>query len=317
MPNALITGVTGQDGSLLAELLVEKGYDVYGLVRPERARAAERDLPADSITVLSGDLANADELRAALEEAQPDEVYNCAGITTLAAAAADPGHTHLVNGVAPLVMLDALAGMGARSVRFCQASSSQVFGPPDGRPRDENTVAAPHNDYARAKAFADDGIRVRRRVRGDFACSAILFNHESPRRSPAFVTRTVSLGVARIKAGLDTELRLRSLAAARDWGYAGDYVAAMWTMLQQEAARDFVIASGQCRTVRELVEVAFDVVGLRDWERYVRVDEGNHLEACSPGDATLARSDLGWSPRVSFKQMIEMMVEHDVANISR
>lgn len=311
MPRALITGIAGQDGSYLAELLAQKDYELYGLVRPGRVNDERvRGLRAIA-TLMDGDLADTNELLRAIEAARPDEVYNFAGITTLEAAAQDPEYTQRINAAAPLQILDALHELGA-DVKFCQASSTQVFGPPDGKPRDENAPVRPHNAYARAKAFVDASLRQRRTERGIFACSALLSNHESPRRPETFVSRKISLGVARIAKDVEPDLRLRSLDSARDWGYAADYVAAMHLMLQQEQPRDFVIASGVCHTVREMTAVAFAVAGIDDWEPYVVLEGPPEDRLCSPGDSAAARKDLGWRPRVGFEHLVTMMVEHDL-----
>lgn len=304
--SALITGITGQDGHYLAELLDGHGYEVAGIVRDANQEAA-RDLRGLA-SLVTGDMRDRRFIHDAIERFQPDEIYNLAAISSLEEADADPEGTALVNGRVPSVILDVIAGS---EIRFCQASSSQIFGPPDGTPRDETTPVAPANPYAVAKAQAQVAVR-EAREEGTFAASAILFNHESPRRTPRFVSRRITMAVASIAAGNARELRLWNLASSRDWGFAGDYARAMWMMLQHDEPDDYVIATGRLHTVEEFVRLAFSAIGITGWEPFV-VIEGGDAEIGSPGAPVKAERTLGWNREVSFEELVRLMVEHDVA----
>ena len=307
---ALITGITGQDGRYLTELLASKGYRIHGVIRAS-TRLSDSDGLRDLAVLEVVDLTDDDATAGLLQAVQPDEIYNLAAISSLEESDADPGGTAEVNAGVPIRLLKAIAAAGAhRETRFCQASSSQIFGPPDGRPRDETTPVRPANPYATAKATAQEAIRRSREEAGVFACSAILFNHESPRRSPRFVSRKISMGVARIAAGVAGELRLWNLDSSRDWGFAGDYVRAMWLMTQHHSADDFVVASGTSHRVRDFAAAAFAAAGIEEWEPLV-VAEGGGAEVGSPGDFTKAQRALGWRPEVSFEDLVAMMVDHD------
>lgn len=311
MPTALITGIAGQDGSYLAEFVARKGYRVVGVVRPERIGDQSLDWLREIAELVPGDLSDPPAIRALARSVAPDEIYNLAGVTTLAQASRNPVTNHAVNEAAALALIEVVCEADRGAIRFCQASSSQIFGPPDGRPRDERTPLQPHNDYAFAKAAVTREVR-RRREEGWFLCSAILFNHESPRRRPDFVTRRVSQAVARIAAGRQDHVELGSLRAARDWSFAGDVVEAMWMMLQADQPDDYVVASGVCRTVEDLAREAFGVIGISNWEDFVVAGPPSSDDACSPGNARLARTRLGWQPRVGFSELVRMMVDHDV-----
>lgn len=313
---ALITGITGQDGRYLAELLAMKNYAIHGTVRPGRNRSIPNEL-TDRASIHIVDLVANDALPGLLQELQPDEVYNLAAISSLEESDADPHGTQVVNGDVPIRILDAIERSGAqRETRFCQASSSQIFGPPDGAPRDETTAIQPKNAYAAAKARAQEAIAIARRERSVFGSSAILFNHESPLRSPRFVSRKISAGVALIAAGKAQELELWNLESSRDWGFAGDYVRAMWLMLQQDEPDDFVIATGATHTVGDFVTAAFDAVGITDWERFI-VSRNESPEVGSPGNPVKAETTLGWSPETSFESLVSTMVEHDQDLLNR
>ena len=313
MPTALITGINGQDGRYLTELLVDKGYSVHGVTR-DSARRSLDDLRSMA-TMVEVDLSSDSAIRRLIEDVQPDEIYNLAAVSSLEEAEADPIGTADLNGSTPGRFLEAIIGMGAeRHTRFCQASSSQIFGPPDGSLRDEQTPIRPHNVYAEAKAKAQLTVARARTENGVFATAAILFNHESPRRSTRFVSRKISTGVARIAAGFDSAVQLRNLGSSRDWGFAGDYVNAMWLMLQQDSPDDYVIASGALHTVEDFVREAFTTVGISDWGRFV-VTAGDAVEIGSAGDPRKATSELGWSPRVSFGELVTLMVEHDLSRL--
>ncbi len=318
MPRAFITGITGQDGQHLAEFLHGRGYDVYGMVKgqnnPRMVQVLE-EMPF--IEPVPGDLADLPSLVAALERAQPDEVYNLGAISFVALSFNQAELTANITGLGVLRMLEAIRMVGGSEsrIRFYQASSSEMFGKVRETPQTELTPFHPRSPYGCAKVFGHDLTVNYRESYGLFACSGILFNHEGPRRGIEFVTRKVTNAVARIKLGLQHELVLGTLDTKRDWGFAGDYVKAMWLMLQQDQPDDFVIATGETHTIRELVERAFGEVGIEDWERYVRQDAKFMRPAevdLLIGDATKARTQLGWEPEVDFGQLVKMMVAHDL-----
>lgn len=315
---ALITGITGQDGSYLAEFLLAQGYEVHGLVRRTSLQGLDRiQHLLGRITLHPGDLCDQASLLRALQAAQPHEVYNLAAQSWVPGSWAAPVATAEVTALGVLRMLEAVRTVNP-AIRFYQASSSEMFGlPVPGQSmQNEQTRFWPRSPYGAAKVFGHQITVNYRESYGIFACSGILFNHESPRRGVEFVTRKVTRAAARIKLGLDRDLRLGNLDARRDWGFAGDYVRAMWLMLQQDEPDDYVVATGQSHTVRELVELAFARLGL-DPAAHVRVDpallrpaEVEHL--C--GDASKARTRLGWQPTVDFCGLVAMMVEADLAN---
>lgn len=311
---ALITGITGQDGSYLAELLLSKGYQVHGLTRRLSSPNTERIghlLPR--IEMHDADLLDQMSLVRILDSVRPHEVYNLAAQSFVPTSWQQPILTGDVTGLGVTRMLDAIR-MIDPEIRFYQASSSEMYGKVQAEPQSEQTPFWPRSPYAVAKVYGHWATVNYRESYGLYACSGILFNHESPRRGLEFVTRKITHGAARIKLGLATELRLGNLDAQRDWGFAGDYVLAMWQMLQQEEPNDFVVATGKKHTVREFVEIAFARVGL-DPQQYVKIDpkffrpaEVNTLL----GDATRAREAFGWQPRVGFQELIEMMVDADL-----
>ncbi len=317
MPKALITGVTGQDGSYLAEFLLEKNYEVFGLVRSTSLGTFERiDHLLDRITLVEGDMLDDGSLIRALKSSQPDEVYNLAAHSFVQRSFGQPVFTADVNALGVARILDAIRETSP-SVRFYQASTSEMFGNTNESFQNEDTLLVPASPYAVAKVFGHLLTQNYRRAYGLFACSGILFNHESPRRGLHFVTRKVTDGVARISLGLAETLKLGNLDARRDWGFAGDYVRAMWLMLQQDKPRDFVIATGVNHSVRDLCELAFGLVNL-DYRDHVVVDEVNLRPSDVPdlrGDASRAREVLGWEPTVQFEELIQMMVEADVARL--
>jgi len=311
---ALITGITGQDGSYLAELLLEKGYEVFGLTRRLSAVNYWRlDHMLDRLTLIPGDLLDQLSLIRAIERVQPHELYNLGAMSFVPASWEQPLLTGEFNAQGVTRVLEAIRVVDPH-IRLYQASSSEMFGKVREVPQRETTPFYPRSPYGVSKVFAHY-ITVNYRESYDlFAVSGILFNHESPRRGLEFVTRKVSDGVAQIALGLATELRLGNLNAHRDWGFAGDYVRAMWQMLQQSTADDYVIATGESHSVRELVEIAFAHVGL-DWRKYVVEDpaflrpaEVEHLI----GDATKAHTTLGWKPTVDFTGLVKMMVDEDM-----
>lgn len=316
---ALITGITGQDGSYLAEFLLEQGYEVYGLVRRSSTVNFERIAHIqDRITLLPGDLMDQNSLLLALQQSDPHEVYNLAAQSFVQTSWNQPILTGDVTALGVTRMLEAIRVYNPR-IRFYQASSSEMFGKVQEVPQRETTPFYPRSPYGVAKVYGH-WITVNYRESYDlFAVSGILFNHESPRRGLEFVTRKVSYGVARIKLGLARELRLGNLEARRDWGYAGDYVRAMWLMLQQDTPRDYVVATGETHSVRELVEIAFDYVGL-DWRDYV-VQDPRFMRPAEVdllvGDASRARAELGWEPTVRFEELVRMMVEADLERLQR
>jgi GDPmannose 4,6-dehydratase len=319
MKTALITGITGQDGSYLAELLLEKGYRVYGLVRRSSTVTFERiQHIQDRLELLSADLTDQNSLFYALEECKPDEVYNLAAQSFVQTSWTQPVLTGDVTGLGVTRMLEAIRIYDReRRIRFYQASSSEMFGKVMAVPQDEDTPFYPRSPYGVAKVYGHWATVNYRESYGMFAVSGILFNHESPRRGLEFVTRKVTDAAARIKLGLSDELRLGNLDAQRDWGFAGDYVRAMWLMLQHERPEDFVVATGQTHTVQKLVETAFAAVDL-DWRPYVKQDPRFMRPAevdLLVGDPTRAKTELGWVPEVDFDQLVRMMVDADLERL--
>jgi len=315
---AIITGITGQDGSYLAELLLEKGYEVFGVVRRLSAPNSWRiDHLAGRVTLCPGDLLDQLSLLRLLEEHKPDEFYNLAAMSFVPASWDTPLLTGEFNAQGVTRVLDAIRTVSPKT-RFYQASSSEMFGKVREIPQTEMTPFYPRSPYGVTKVFGHYITVNYRESYGMFAVSGILFNHESPRRGLEFVTRKISDGVARIKQGLADSLSLGNLDAQRDWGFAGDYVRAMWLMLQQPEADDFVIATGVSHTVRECVEIAFARVGL-DWKKYVKTDPKFIRPAevdLLIGDPAKARRTLGWEQKVDFKQLIEMMVDADMSRVA-
>jgi GDPmannose 4,6-dehydratase len=314
---ALITGITGQDGSYLAELLLEKGYRVVGMTRRSSTASDERIAHIrDRIEIVQGDLLDQASLVEALRAVAPTEVYNLAAQSFVPTSWNQPVLTGEFTALGVTRMLEAVRQVD-RGIRFYQASSSEMFGKVREVPQTESTPFHPRSPYGVAKAYGHFLTVNYRESYGLFAVSGILFNHESPRRGLEFVSRKVTDGAARISLGLASELRMGNLDAQRDWGYAGDYVRAMWAMLQQDEPSDFVVATGAAHSVRELCEVAFARIGL-DYERHVVVDpafyrpaEVDHLR----GDAGRARALLGWAPKVDFRGLVEMMVDADVTRL--
>jgi GDPmannose 4,6-dehydratase len=320
---ALVTGITGQDGPYLAELLLAKGYDVFGLVRGQnnpKYELVREEVPG--IRLLTGDLTDMASLMRAFEAAEPTEVYNLGAISFVAYSWENAHVTAEVTGKGVLNILDAtrlFAGTEPASVRFYQASSSEMFGKVQQVPQRESTLLWPRSPYGVSKVFGHYMTINYRESYGMHASSGILFNHESPRRGPEFVTRKVSMAVARIARGVQDTLVMGNLEARRDWGFAGDYVEAMWRMLQQDEADDYVVATGETHSIRELLDVAFARVGIDDWSPYVQQDprfmrpaEVDELV----GDASKARERLGWKPTVGFTELVHLMVDSDVAALS-
>jgi GDPmannose 4,6-dehydratase len=319
VPRALITGITGQDGLYLGELLAAKGYEVFGVVRGQsnpKVGLVERIIP--SIQLLEGDLRDLSSLIGAMEIAQPDEVYNLGAISFVGLSWKQAELTGEITGMGVLRILEAIrihTGNEMGKVKFYQASSSEMFGKVRETPQTEATAFHPRSPYGVAKAFGHYMTVNYRESYGAFACSGILFNHESPRRGTEFVTRKVTRAVARIALGLQEQVALGNLEARRDWGYAGDYVEAMWLMLQQSVAEDYVIATGETHSIRELLDVAFGRVNIDNWEKHVFQDPRFFRPAevdLLIGDAAQARDKLGWKPRVDFRSLIEMMVDADL-----
>lgn len=311
--SALITGITGQDGSYLAELLLSKGYKVYGLIRRSSTVTVERLTSIlDQITLLPGDLLDQNSIMRALELSEPDEVYNLAAQSFVATSWDQAVLTGEVTALGTTRLLEAIRWSNPR-IRFYQASSSEMFGS-SAAPQNEVTAFHPRSPYACAKVYAHYTTQNYRESYGIFACSGILFNHESPRRGLEFVTRKVSDAVAKIKLGLANELVMGNLDARRDWGFAGDYVQAMWKMLQQKGPRDYVIGTGVSHSVLELVELAFRAVDL-DYRKYVRTDCRFLRPAevdCLCADCSCAREELGWTPTTPFEELVRIMVEADM-----
>jgi GDPmannose 4,6-dehydratase len=320
MNRALITGITGQDGLYLSELLLSKGYEVYGLIRGQnnpKAELVRRTVP--DVKLLTGDITDLVSLMRAFGDAQPTEVYNLGAISFVAYSWENAKLTSDVTGMGVLNMLEATrlyAGKDAASVRFYQASSSEMFGKVQDVPQRESTLLWPRSPYGVAKVFGHYMTINYRESYGMHASSGILFNHESPRRGPEFVTRKVTQAVARISLGLQESVSLGNLDAKRDWGFAGDYVEAMWRMLQQDEADDYVIATGETHSIRELLDVAFRHVGIDDWADKVHQDPRFFRPAevdLLIGDPTKAKEKLGWELKVGFEELVRMMVESDLA----
>jgi len=325
MKRALITGVTGQDGSYLAELLLEKGYEVYGMVRRSSSFNTERldriyqdpHVPDYRLRLVYGDLDDASSLNRVLRSVKPDEIYNLGAQSHVRVSFDVPEYTASTVGLGTLRLLESIRESGLeKSVRFYQASSSEMFGGAKP-PQSEATPFEPRSPYACAKVFAHQLAQNYREAYGMFICCGILFNHESPRRGIPFVTRKITRTAARIKHGLEKKLYLGNLDAKRDWGFAGDYVEAMWMMLQHDKADDYVVATGESHSVRECLDISFGALDL-DWKKYVEIDpryfrptEVDHLH----GDPSKAMKVLGWKPKVTFNGLIEMMVRADEEDV--
>ncbi|MBP1241297.1 GDPmannose 4,6-dehydratase [Frigoribacterium sp. PvP120] len=317
---ALITGVTGQDGMYLSRLLLSKGYEVYGLVRGQNnPKIPVINEWAPEVKILTGDLLDQSSLLRALNSAKPDEVYNLGAISFVAYSWENAQLTSQVTGLGVLNILEAIrlyAGDDIGKVRFYQASSSEMFGRVQEVPQKETTLLWPRSPYGVAKVFGHYMTINYRESYGMHASSGVLFNHESPLRGPEFVTRKISVAVARIALGLQDQLSLGNLDAKRDWGFAGDYVEAMWRMLQQDEADDYVISTGETYSVRQYLDIAFNHVGIADWEKHVFQDPQFFRPAevdLLIGDSTKARETLGWKPAVSFEELVTMMVDADMA----
>jgi len=319
MPAALITGITGQDGQHLAELLYSKGYTVFGLVKGQNnPKIAQLRAEFPYVEIVSGDLTDFSSLVSALDHTKPNEVYNLGAISFVAMSFNQAELTSNVTGVGVLRMLEAIRLVGGTAnnpIRFYQASSSEMFGKVREIPQTELTPFHPRSPYGVAKVFGHHMTVNYRESYGMYACSGILFNHEGPRRGLEFVTRKITNAVARIKLGLQNEIVLGNLEAKRDWGYAGDYVNAMWLMLQQDVADDYVVATGETHSIEEFLELAFTFAGLGDWRPFVRQDPRFFRPAevdLLIGDPSKAQGKLGWRREVDFPSLVEMMVRHDL-----
>ncbi|HMU83082.1 MAG TPA: GDP-mannose 4,6-dehydratase [Leptospiraceae bacterium] len=314
---ALITGITGQDGSYLAEFLLSKGYKVFGMVRRSSSENFDRiEHIRDKVILRQGDLLDQLSLLNLIEESAPDEIYNLAAQSFVPTSWTKPLLTGEFTALGVTRMLEAMRAVKSKA-RFYQASSSEMFGMVQEVPQKESTPFYPRSPYGVAKVYGHFITVNYRESYNMFAVSGILFNHESPRRGKEFVTRKVTDGVARIKLGLQTELKLGNLDAKRDWGFAGDYVRAMWLMLQQDKADDYVISTGETHSVQELVEVAFSHAGL-DWKKHVKIDPAFIRPAevdLLIGDASKAKKELGWVPEVSFEGLVKMMVDADIERL--
>ncbi len=318
---ALITGITGQDGSYLAEFLLAKGYDVYGVIRRSSSFNTARiddiyqdpHIPEAKLHLVYGDLNDASSLNKILRTVRPDEIYNLGAQSHVRVSFDIPEYTAEITGLGTVRLLEAIRESGLKP-KFYQASSSEMFGKVQEVPQRESTPFYPRSPYGAAKVYAHWITVNYREAYGLFACNGILFNHESPRRGETFVTRKITKAAARIKLGLQQELFLGNLDAKRDWGYAGDYVEAMWLMLQQEQPDDYVVATGETHTVREFLDVAFGHLGL-DWQHHVKIDPRYYRPTevdLLIGDPAKARRQLGWKPTVDFHRLAVMMVEADV-----
>src|SRR5262245_35667266 len=320
MKKAIITGVTGQDGSYLADWLLEQGYEVHGVVRRSSTENFERIAHLEGrVRLHQADLLDQLSIIDVLKEVRPDEVYNLGAMSFVPTSWKQPVLTGEFTGMGVTRMLEAIRLLNPKGIKFYQASSSEMFGKVREVPQTEMTPFYPRSPYGVAKVYGHFITVNYRESYGMFCCSGILFNHESPRRGREFVTRKVSDGVARIKLGLAKELRLGNLDARRDWGFAGDFVEAMWLMLQQDQPDDYVVATGETHSVREFCEEAFGHVGL-DWKDFVKVDPKYFRPAevdVLLGDASKAKAKLGWKPKVAFKELVRLMVEADLAGQGR
>lgn len=316
MKRALITGITGQDGSYLAEFLLNKGYKVYGTVR----RLSTPNLEnighlRDKVELISADLLDQGSFTTAIQESQPDELYNLAAQSFVKTSWDQPVLTGEFTGLGVTRVLEAIRLVN-KNIKFYQASSSEMFGQVTETPQKETTRFHPRSPYGVAKVYGHYITLNYRESYDMFACSGILFNHESPRRGIEFVTRKISNAVARISLGKQDKLELGNLSAERDWGFAGDYVEAMWLMLQHDKPDDYVVATGEKHSVEEFVKLAFEVVGITDWQKYVLSDHPKHTRPAEVdyliGDYSKAKNILGWNPKTSFQQLVEMMVKSDI-----
>ncbi len=319
MPRALITGITGQDGSYLAEFLLARGYRVYGTIRRSSTFSGERIRHLlNDIELIDADLLDQISLVRALRCSRADEVYNLAAMSFVGNSFQQPVATGEYTGISVTRLLEAIQ-LCDWPIRFYQASTSEMFGQVQAVPQNEHTPFYPRSPYGVAKLYGHWSTVNFRESYNMFACSGILFNHESPRRGHEFVTRKISYGVARIKLGLQKNLVLGNLEAQRDWGFAGDYVEAMWRILQQDSPEDFVIASGVTHSVRDYIVAAFEYVGINNWQNYIEIDP--HLFRPAEvdlliGDASKAQKKLGWCPKVTFEELVAMMVESDLQSAS-
>lgn len=316
MKRALITGITGQDGPYLAEFLLSKGYKVYGSVRRLSTPNLENiSQIRDQVDLLSADLLDTSSLAEAIKEAQPDEVYNLAAMSFVKASFEQPVLTGEFTALGVTRLLEAIRSVN-KKIKFYQASSSEMFGKVTETPQRETTRFHPRSPYGVAKVYGHYITLNYRESYDMFACSGILFNHESPRRGIEFVTRKITNSVARIHFGKQDKLILGDLSPKRDWGFAGDYVEAMWLMLQQDKPNDYVIGTGESHSVREFVELAFKCVGISDWENYVVSNHPKHMRPAEVdyliADYSKAKKVLGWKPKTTFKELVEMMVKSDL-----
>lgn len=317
MKTALITGITGQDGSYLAEILLSKGYKVYGLTRRTSTVNNERIKHIeDKITLLQGDLLDQSSLTVAVEHAKPDEVYNLAAQSFVKTSWNQPVLTGEFTALGVTRLLEAVKAVNPK-IKFYQASSSEMFGKVTESPQRETTRFYPRSPYGVAKAYGHYITLNYRESFNIFACSGICFNHESPRRGLEFVTRKISHAVARISLGKQKHLELGSLDPKRDWGFAGDYVEAMWLMLQQKTPDDYIIATGENHSVGEFTKLAFEVVGIKNWQHYTKTNKPEYMRPAEVdyliGDASKAEKEFGWKPKTSFKNLVKMMVKADLA----
>lgn len=313
---ALITGITGQDGSYLAEFLLSKDYKVYGLIRRTSTVNLERIKHIENrIELVSGDLLDQGSLNDVLKQTEPDELYNLAAQSFVKTSWSQPVLTGEVTALGVTRMLEAVRAVNPK-IKFYQASSSEMFGKVTESPQNETTRFYPRSPYAVSKVYGHYITVNYRESYGIFACSGMLFNHESPRRGLEFVTRKISHGVARISLGKQSKIELGDLKPKRDWGFAGDYVEAMWFMLQQPSASDYVIANGENHSIEEFVELAFKVVGIENWRDYVESNKEKHMRPAEVdnlvGDYSKAKEAFGWEPKTSFPELVHMMVEADI-----
>jgi GDP-D-mannose dehydratase len=309
---ALITGITGMDGTYLAEFLIKKGYQVTGLVRDEKSAQKNPHLPK-GCTFIECDITDQESIETVIKHEKPEEIYSLAAVSDYAIYSKDPYGSSLVNGLAPILIMEAIRKTSIKTKMF-QAGTCQSFGKPDQIPQDENTPFRPPNPYAASKVWAHFMAENYRRQFGLFIVNGILYNHESPRRLPAFVTRKITSGVAAIKKGKSDSITLGNLDSTRDWGYAGDFVEAFWLTLQQDKPDNYVIGTGEKHTIRDFVKEAFAAAGIKDWQKHIKQDpallRGSDADFLQANPSKI--KNIGWKPKTTFKDIITMMIDHDI-----
>ena len=318
---ALITGITGQDGAYLSAFLMKKGYEVYGVARVQSPKESWRLCELgieEKVQLVDARLQDAESMQSMLKEIQPDEVYNLASLNFFEERKQKPEEAKMINAEGPLHLLDAIVDTCPKA-RFFQASTAEMYGTPETTPQDEETPLHPKSEYGKEKVIVHEAVHMHREKNNVFGCCGILFNHTSPLRGIDYVVRKITDGVARIKLGLTESIALGNLEAKRDWGFAGDYIEAMWLMLQHDAPDDFVLATGETHSIREVFDTAFDAADIDDWSSYITQDPAFMRPAEVQeirGNADKAKRVLGWEPTVGFEELVKMMVEADVKRLA-